>query len=335
MEIFAPSGDEGTNTSRSIPFVFNPEYEIGLSRGKSLEDEFDQKKIDLVHIHTPFSLGAAALRASRNRELPAVGTFHTLLSEYIHYVSESIPDFIKDLLIKGTWKYVTEFYKKFEIVTAPSTPIKERLMEKGIKNIFVLPNAVDADHYHPADDEEKKDSFVLFVGRIGKEKKLEVLIEAAPKILEEFPELDFEIIGKGLHKNWYQNLVKERGLEDKFNFRGYVAEEELVKSYQNCDVFVIPSDTETQGLVALEAMACGSPVVGARAGGLKYTISHGSDGFLFSPGSTSELSKYVIKLLKNEEMRTEMGRKAREKAEKFSAERIGDRWIDFYSKILE
>ena len=92
---------------------------------------------------------------------------------------------------------MTEFYKKFEIVTVPSAPIKKMLEDKGVKNPIVLPNAVDISHYRPGKKKSGDDPSVLFVGRIGKEKKLEVLIDAAPRIMEEFPEIKFNIIGKG------------------------------------------------------------------------------------------------------------------------------------------
>lgn len=334
VEIFAPTGGDKTNTFLSVPSKIGKDYRIAILRSRSLRNKFKEKGIDLVHIHTPFTLGVAALSASRKEKLPAVGTFHTLLSEYTHYVSESLPDRFMNLFVRGIWKYVIEFYSRFEILTVPSAPIKEMLSEKGLENIHVLPNAVDIEHYRPAGEPKNGSPKLLFVGRIGKEKRLEVLVGAAPRIIKEYPDAEFVVVGEGEHRGYYEDLAEDSGVGDWFDFRGHIPEGELIREYQSCDVFVIPSDTETQGLVALEAMACGSPVVGANARGLRYTISHGSDGFLFPPGSSSELSRYVLELLGDDDLRLEMAVNARRKAEKFSADRIGDKWIDFYSRVL-
>ncbi len=170
---------------------------------------------------------------------------------------------------------------------------------------------------------------------MGKEKRIEVLIDAAPKILKEYPRAKFRIVGMGIHEAWYKKLVGEKNLIDSFVFERYLDLPDLIDAYRACDVFAMPSETETQGLVALEAMACGRPVVGADALGLKDVITHGVDGYLFRPGSSDELANYVLRLLADERRLQKMGGKAREKAEKFSSKRIGELWVRFYSSLLQ
>lgn len=330
VHIFAPTKSERAHSFSSFPFYFSPDYRIAYVRAKTLAKTFEEKGIEIVHVHTPFSLGVSGVGAARHLALPAVGTFHTLLPEYTHYISETLGL----LLRRFGWRYVTWFYGRFNAVTVPSTPIKESLVKRGLKNVYVIPNAVNVDLFHPGEEPPSGNPRILFVGRLGKEKRLEVLIDAASSVLKEYPEAKFQIIGKGVHGDWYKKLVKEKDLSSNFVFEGYVSFPDLIKAYQECDVFAIPSDTETQGLVTLEAMACEKPVIGANARGLKDVITHEDDGYLFSPGNPSELSNYLLQLLEDDKLRRKMGKRAREKAKEFSAEKIGKQWVKFYSSLL-
>lgn len=331
VHIFAPTKVKHIHSFRSLTFYIRPDYKIAFFRPKIVAKIFRKEDIDIVHVHTPFALGAAGIKAARELTLPAVGTFHTLIPEYTHYVSETLGP----LLSRLTWKYVTMFYNRCNVVTTPSNPMRERLVERGLKNVYVIPNSLDVDLFRPGKRPRNKDPCILFVGRLGKEKKIEVLIEAAPKILKEYPRARFRIIGTGIHEARYKKLVEKKRLTDSFVFERYLDLSDLIDAYGACDVFAMPSETETQGLVALEAMACGRPVVGADALGLKDVITHGVDGYLFRPGSSDELANYVLELLADERRWRKMGRKAREKAEKFSSKRIGELWVRFYSSLLQ
>lgn len=328
--IFAPTKSGRAQGFNSFPFYFWPEYRIAYVRAKTLAKIFQEKEIEIVHIHTPFSLGVSGVGAARHLNLPAIGTFHSLLSEYNHYIS----GFSGLLLREFGWSYVTWFYRRFNIVTVPSNSIKEVLLERGLKNVYTIPNAININVFHPGEDPLDSDPRILFVGRLGREKRLEVLIESAKSVLKEYPQVKFHIVGKGIHEDWYKKRVKEKGLSNNFVFKGYVSSQDLIKAYQKCDIFTIPSNTETQGLVALEAMACGKPVVGANALGLKDTITHEVDGYLFQPGDSSELAYYLIQLLDDNKLRREMGRRAREKAKDFSIEKIRVQWINLYSSLV-
>ena len=331
VQIFAPTKAKGARSFRSFKFYLYPDYRIALVRRRTVAKIFRNEGIDLVHVHTPTSLGIAGLGAARELILPVVGTFHTLLPEYIHYFSGTLAPLLRGLV----WRYLVSFYKRCNVVTTPSNPMRDRLVERGLKNVYVIPNAVDVGIFRPGKRPPNKDPCILFVGRLGKEKKIEVLIDAAPKILKEYHRAKFRIVGTGIHEAWYKKLVGEKGLTDSFVFERYLDLSDLIDAYRGCDVFAMPSETETQGLVALEAMACGRPVVGADALGLKDVITHGVDGYLFRPGSSDELANYVLRLLADKGRRKKMGRKAREKAEKFSSKRIGEQWVRFYSSLLQ
>lgn len=330
IQIFAPTKANRAHSFRSFTFYLYPDYKIAFVRLKTVAKIFRREGIDIVHVHTPFSLGMAGIGAARKLTLPAVGTFHTLLPEYTHYVSGHLGLLLRRL----TWRYVTLFYRRCNVVTAPSNPMRETLVDRGLKNVYVIPNAVDVDLFRPEERPPNENPCILFVGRIGKEKKIEVLVDAAPKILEEHSGAKFRIVGMGVQEAWYKKLVRKKGLTDSFVFERYLDLPDLIDAYRSCDVFAMPSDTETQGLVTLEAMACGKPVIGADARGLKDVITHGVDGYRFRPGNPGELADYVLRLLADERRRQKMGEKAREKAERFSSKKVGEQWIRFYSSLL-
>jgi 1,2-diacylglycerol 3-alpha-glucosyltransferase len=330
VRIFAPTKAKYAHGFRSVTFHPYPDYKIALVRPRSVARIFRKEGMDIVHVHTPFSLGLVGVGAARELALPVVGTFHTLLPEYTHYISKSLGFLLRRL----AWRYVRWFYNRCNAVTTPSSPIRRSLVERGLKNVHVIPNAVNVNLFRQEERPPNENPCILFVGRLGREKKIEVLVDAAPKILKEHPKAKFRIVGMGVREGWYKNLVRKRGLTGSFVFERYLKLPDLVDAYRVCDVFAMPSDTETQGLVTLEAMACGKPVVGADARGLKDVITHDVDGYLFQPGSSDELADYVLGLLADEGLRRKMGKRAREKAEKFSSEKIGEQWIRFYSSLL-
>ncbi|KXB09297.1 hypothetical protein AKJ46_00590, partial [candidate division MSBL1 archaeon SCGC-AAA833K04] len=202
VHIFAPTRSERAYSFNSFPFYLWPDYRIAYVRAKTLAKIFEEKDIEIIHVHTPFSLGVSGVGAARHLTLPAVGTFHTLLPEYTHYISETLGL----LLRRFGWRYVNWFYGRFNAVTVPSTPIKESLVKRGLKNVHVIPNAVNVDLFHPGKEPPSSDPCILFVGRLGKEKRLEVLIDAASSVLEEYPKAKFQIIGRGIHEDWYKKI---------------------------------------------------------------------------------------------------------------------------------
>ncbi len=333
VKILAPSGAgrNGVHAFRSFSFHPYPEYRIAAVGPSTVGRIFAEEGIDIVHVHTPFTLGLVGVAAAKRMGLPSVGTFHTMLPEYTHYVYGRIGFLLKGL----TWRYVSCFYRRCSVVTTPSHPIKEALLRHGLKDVRVISNAVNVDTFCPRDAEPHADPVILFVGRLGKEKRIEVLINAAPLILERYHRARFMLVGTGVQETFYRKMVKAKGLSDSFIFRRYLSLPELITAYRECDIFVLPSDTETQGLVALEAMACGKPVVGADAGGLKEVVNHGVDGFRFPPGDSVRLAGYTLTLIDDEALRRRMGEEARKKAENFTSVKIARQWVDFYLSLLE
>ena len=331
VRIFAPTNAKNAQGFRSFTFQPYPDYRIAFVGPKTIGEIFVREGIDLIHVHTPFTLGLAAVSAGKRLLLPIVGTFHTLLPEYTHYVYGRWGGLLRGL----AWRYVSCFYRRCAVVTTPSNSMREVLVGRHrLTNVHVISNALNVDTFSPQDRPSNQDPVILYVGRLGREKKVEVLIDAAPRILGKFPRAVFRVVGRGVQGKLYEGMVRKKGLNGSFRFEHYLSPPDLVDAYRGCDVFVIPSDTETQGLVALEAMACGKPVVGADAGGLKDVITPEVDGYRFVPGSSEDLSRCVLELLADDDLRQKMGANARRKAEGFSQKKIAEQWMSLYSSLL-
>ncbi|MBI2580033.1 MAG: glycosyltransferase [Candidatus Aenigmarchaeota archaeon] len=274
--VFAPSVPKYTDTEggihrfKSVSFMAHKEYRISapvdfLAENRGFE-------FDVIHVHTPFSIGALALGLTRKYYVPCVGTFHTLFSEYIHYFIR--PQFIgeikevKMLFDKFSWRYLPWFYNQMDSIISPSESIKNLLEKKGIrKKISVVPTGIKDSMISrkTKKDCRKKFNFgsgkiVLHVGRISKEKNLAFLITSLKDILLK-SDSRLVITSEGPEKPSLERLVRNLGIEKSVVFAGYMAESDIADMYRAADIFVMASKSETQGVVLLEAAANGLPCV--------------------------------------------------------------------------
>src|SRR5659263_71904 len=184
---------------------------------------------------------------------------------------------------------------------------------------------------------------VLFVGRLEKRKGVETLFKVMPVILEKFPETEFYLVGSDTNlapggESYKKYLLKI--LDNKFHknvtFVGYVDDVELKNYYKICDIFVAPSIYESFGLIFLEAMAWEKPVIGCNVGGIPEIVEDGKDGILIQPDDENALSRAIVKLLTDEELRIRMGENGRKKVEdKFTTIKMAERTYNIYKNILE
>lgn len=303
----------------SLEFRFYRGYHIAFPKDISEKS----KDLDLVHIHGLFTMAMAGLYVSRKFKLPKILSYHTPADEYIDYITRKEP--LKKMFIKMYNFWERKLLNSCNLVTAPSQSIKERLLQKGIKKVIVLSNGIDTDFFKPVNaskfrekhgiDEDEK--VIGFCGRFGYEKHLEDLIGIADKFNG-----TILIAGKGPAEEYYKSLARNK---KNVKFLGFLSREELLEFYSSLDLFVFPSLAETQGLVALEAMACGVPVIGANALALKDTIKHGVTGYLYQHGNLRDLLNKI-----------KLGYKNREKLRENCLEYVKEHSIDkTINKLLE
>lgn len=250
---------------RSVSFKpWYPELRVGLPTS-NIARTMERFHPHVVHAVNPIWLAAYGTMSSKRRDLPMLASFHTNVPEYTQRLGlEWITD--------TTERWITWIHNLAEVNLCTSQPMIEQAAAAGIKNLDLWPRAVDTQTYHPGNysqrmrerltDGHPEDRLLVYVGRMSKEKDLDVLrgvIARAPEGTR------LAMVGSGPH-------LKQ--LEAEFAgtptvFTGYMSGQELAEAYASADVFVFPSTTETLGLVALESMASGVPVVAARAGGIR------------------------------------------------------------------
>ena len=284
---------------------------------------------DIIHVVNPVWLAAGGICVARTQRIPLVASFHT-----------NVPDYMNDLglgVISGPVQRIIRFFHnraKINLVT--STPMLERATSVGIKNVHLWPKAVDTHLYHPgrATQEMRQklssghpdDPLMLFVGRLSKEKNLAFLHSVMSDLRTRLPKARLAFVGGGPDEEELKQLFSS----DWCTFMGYMRGEELAAAFASADVFLFPSKTETLGLVALEAMASGIPVVGARAGGIPFTVVDGHTGFLAPPDDVQEWVRLITAAYEN----SAFPEQARAEAEKYSWLEATRTLTDFYRQAL-
>ncbi len=313
---------------RSLPFPFYPGFRVGLPRvPDALAD------VDLVHAHTPFGLGLAGLRVVRSRSCPLVASYHTPTSEYASYLA---PISAVERFVSGTAKrYERWYYNKADIVLTPTATTAEYVRETvGVATpVRVVTNGVDTDRFTPGDTDAFRRRYELpegpligYTGRHGHEKNLTELLEAVAANIA-----DWTVVfgGDGPATSTLKQRADELDIDARF--LGRLDRDELPPFYASLDVFGFPSPIETQGLAALEAMACGTPVVGVDAGALAETIEPGTTGYHYDPGDIEDFSAKLQQAL---DEKTALRANCLDRREKFSLDRAVEDLDAVYQSVV-
>ena len=321
---------------KSFTFKPYPEYRGALPSPEVLE-WIKRIDPDVIHVHTPASLGLLGLACARILNKPVVATYHTLLEDYFKIYF--LPTIAKKsrraryLSKKFIKKYTKFFFNQADCVIAPSLAIRKILEECGVKKpVYVIPTGIDVHEFRKVRGISEKEKTVLWVGRLGKEKSLEVLLEAFAMVEERVKNARLVIVGDGPERDNLEKKARELGINARFT--GYVKREELPKYYSGAWLLASPSTTETQGLTVLEAMACSCPVVVARALGFRDFVKHGKNGFFAEPKNAKDFARKMIRILQNRRLREKLGKCARSTAEKFSVRAQTERIVELYRKLI-
>lgn len=307
------------NPFRSGSFLpYNPTAEI-----KKIIKDF---KPDIIHIHDPTNIGMVLLNQARLGKISIVATNHFTFDFVLAYLPKSF----HQLTAKVMAAKLTQFYNQCDALICPSQTIADFYKKIGVKKpIFVVSNGVDTKRFQPV-PKKSGQKIVLYVGRIDKDKSLDVLIKALAKIPDQL-DARFVLAGSG---DLYEQITRTTS---RITFTGPIDHESqtLVKLYQRADVFVMPSSIESQSIATMEAMAAGKPVVAARAQALPELVKHKINGYLFAPGDSAQMAKYIIKLIKNKSLASKMGAASRRLAKKHDLIKTHQKIEKIYKNMVD
>lgn len=341
--VFAPTPEhpeDGDEIFRfhSVPFVFQPEMRLASPVSIEALRVLDAANLDVIHSHDPFSIGLYGLTYARRKRLPYIHTYHTLYPEYVHYVWET------RLTRRLAERLSRDFCDMCTSIVAPSTKIERHLRDWGVTvPIDVIATGVDMERFSKRDDARVEaaraaagamgsDRVMLYMGRLGREKNVELLIRALWHSRR--PDTRLVIAGDGPSRMELEQLVQELGLEERVSFVGYLQREEVVAAYHAADAFAFGSTSETQGLVIGEAMAAGLPVIAAQDRAVEDFVVDRRTG-LMVPGRPEDMAAAMDELASDDEMRARMGAAAHERARHFSIAHQAERLERHYTQAIE
>ncbi|KAF6147096.1 hypothetical protein GIB67_036815 [Kingdonia uniflora] len=304
--------------SRSFPCPLYKNVPLSLAFSPRIFSEVANFKPDIIHASSPGIMVFGALMIAKLLSVPIVMSYHTHVPIYI-------PRYTFSWLVKPMWMIIKFLHRAADLTLVPSTAIARDLQEARVtaaNKIRIWNKGVDSESFHPRfrnhemrlrlSNNEPDKPLIIHVGRIGVEKSLDFL----KLIMDRLPEARIAFIGDGPYRPELERIFS--GMPAVFT--GMLQGEELSQAYASGDIFLMPSESETLGLVVLEAMSSGIPVVAARAGGIPEIIPEdleGKTGFLFNPRDIEDCLSKIVPLLSSRELREVVGKAAREETEKY------------------
>lgn len=290
--------------------------------------------LDIVHTQTEFSLGLLGKFVARQLKIPAIHTYHTMYEDYTHYVA-------KGLLIgaKGVGTIMKAYMMGMSGVIAPSQLVQETLLKYGVKSpIRIIPTGVSLPDTNASNNDlrhkfgfTETQPIILSLGRLAFEKNIALTISAFSELRQQYPEARLVIAGDGPARKSLEEQVSELSLTEEVVFTGMVDHESIADYYKMSNVFVSSSDTETQGLTFIEAMASNRPFVAIHSPYLDNLVDNEAIGTLVSDYDEllSGIKKYLLRPL------TDMDKKIRDmKMKDVDANTFASRVLNFYEFVL-
>ncbi|MGI8908696.1 MAG: glycosyltransferase family 4 protein [Candidatus Sumerlaeaceae bacterium] len=345
VHIFAPEyGDDDEQDADvfrtwSIKNFNESNFVLPIPLALSTYLTFNDVQADIVHVHHPFLLGMAGLRAARAEKLPVVFTYHTQYEKYVHYLPWD-SNMVKEMAVG----IATRFANSCDAVIAPSTDIKQQLESRGVDvPIRVIPTGINLEQFRSGTNTWLREKFaiptdekiLLFLSRLAKEKNVEFLMDAFAQLTQKVPKLHFVLVGTGDQVEALTEQARAANLTNRVHFTGALTGTDVPSAYKSADVFVFASVTETQGMVVLEAMAGGCPVVAVDAPGVRDVIENDRNGFLLDAGDLNGFVARCRQLLEDDSLHMRFREAALERAKELSLTRTSQQVEALYEFVLE
>jgi glycosyltransferase involved in cell wall biosynthesis len=299
----------------------------------------ERESFDLVHVHTPFIAHYAGVREARRRGVPVLATYHTFFEEYLHHYVPVLPRSLGRTLARV---FTRSQCSAVQALIAPSEPLRQVLCAYGVDTpVHVIPTGLPANRFPPGDAARFRAlaqlpahrPLVTYVGRVAHEKNIDFLVRVFERVHQSVPEAMLIIAGEGPARESLRKLVGQLGLTADVRFVGYLDRDtSLLDCYAAASVFAFASRTETQGLVLLEALAQGTPVVSTAELGTKSILAPAC-GAVIAEEREEPFAAAVVQLLRDADLRGLMSAQARTYARGWSSASMAARLAELYRTL--
>ncbi len=321
---------------RRVPF--DPEDRLINPRVLRRHLEQLPGRFDVAHIHTPFAAHAAGKAYARAQGIPVVETYHTLFEEYFYHYIPFLPHtWLKALARRISRKQCNSI----DTIVSPSGPMRQALRDYGVTTpIEIIPTGLPAPAFDPGDGQRFRAArgipegqpVLLFVGRVAFEKNIGFLLRVLGLVKQSVPDVLLLVAGEGPALRRLKRHARQWGVADRIRFMGYLDRHtELPDCYRAADLFVFSSKTETQGLVLLEAMAQGTPVVALAEMGTKDVLREGQ-GCRIAEDDPANFANLAVGLLMDVKARTDLADSALVYAREWSSQHMAERMVSLYER---
>ena len=311
-----------------MPLPLYPELKLALPP-IGTKQALEKFKPDLIHVVNPAFLGVGGIYYAKTMNIPLVASYHTHLPQYLqHYGLGALEGLL--------WELLKAAHNKANLNLCTSSAMVQELTDHGIEKVDLWQRGVDTEMFQPhlasaqmrsrLSQGNPEAPLLLYVGRVSAEKQ----IEGIKPVLEAIPEARLAIVGDGPSRE----ALEAHFAGTNTHFVGYLQGLELASAFASADAFVFPSRTETLGLVLLEAMAAGCPVVAARSGGIPDIVTDGVNGYLFEPDDRDGAITATKSLLEATQIREELRRNARTEAERWGWAAATQQLQNYYHNVL-
>ena len=301
--------------------------------------------LDVIHTQTEFGIGTFARVIGKQLNIPVVHTYHTMYEDYVHYITKGHFQSSSKKIVE----YITKFYcdKTIKELIVPTKKTYNLFKEKYKydRNVHIIPTGINVENFYKENVDKKEieklkekmgikkeEKTLLYLGRIGKEKSIDFIINNHVKIVEKYPNCKLVIVGNGPDIEEYKELCKTNKISDKVIFTGKVPWEKTKLYYNMADIFVTASKTETQGLTVIEAMAASTPVVAIDDESFNTTVIDDLTGYLFN--TQEEYIEAIEKLLRDDELIKKMGNQGRINSLAYSSSFFAERVLNVYKLAI-
>lgn len=329
---------------RSIPIPKSSGWHLAFPTVNELKKIFREENIEIIHIILPMSASIMAIKAARSLNIKIVAHSHSQPENLFMDMPKAIQPALNNL-----WNsYLSWTYDKAESLIYPSEMARsllDKLSKKSqsSQSSHVISNGINTKDFKPTSIGNFYKKFaipentikLLFVGRLFPEKSVDTIIKAVPHIIKENPDTHVMIVGGGHMKTKLEKLTLDIGVSKFVSFLGLVSEEDKILAYNASDIFILPSLAELEGMVVLEAMACGKPIIISDSIMSASRFFVDNNGFLFETKNHEDLAKMANKLISDTNLRDKMGKVSLEKSKDYDIESSVDKLEAVYYLTLK